>query len=170
MAASRGLWILVPPPWIEASPLAVEAQSLDHWTTGAFPFCYLKVKKFIYILAVLGLCCCTSLSLVAVSRGYFSVAVHWLLTAMPSLVAECGLQGTWASVVAACRLSSCGSRALKHKLDSCGVEACGIFPDQGSNLYSPALAGRFFTTEPPGKPLFLLLLFLNKLLIHLMVS
>ena len=30
-------------------------------------------------------------------------------------------------------------------------EACSIFPDQGSNV-SPALAGRFFTTEPPGKP------------------
>ena len=30
----------------------------------------------------------------------------------------------------------------------------GIFPTQGSNphLASPALAGRFFTTEPPGKP------------------
>ena len=29
-------------------------------------------------------------------------------------------------------------------------ETCGIFPDQGLN---PALAGRFFTTEPPGKSL-----------------
>ena len=31
----------------------------------------------------------------------------------------------------------------------------GIFPTQGSNphLLSPALAGRFFTTEPPGKPI-----------------
>ena len=29
-----------------------------------------------------------------------------------------------------------------------------IFPTQGSNpcLMSPALAGGFFTTEPPGKP------------------
>ena len=29
--------------------------------------------------------------------------------------------------------------------------ACAFFPDQGSNP-SPELAGRFFTTEPPGKP------------------
>ena len=29
--------------------------------------------------------------------------------------------------------------------------ACGIFPDQGSNPVSPALAGGFFTTGPPGK-------------------
>ena len=26
-------------------------------------------------------------------------------------------------------------------------------PDPGIDLASPALAGRFFTTEPPGKPL-----------------
>ena len=28
-----------------------------------------------------------------------------------------------------------------------------ILPDQGSNPHSPAWTGRFFTTEPPGKPL-----------------
>ena len=28
----------------------------------------------------------------------------------------------------------------------------GISPDQGSDAWSPALAGRFFTTESPGKP------------------
>ena len=32
---------------------------------------------------------------------------------------------------------------------------CGIFLDQGSNNVS-CLAGRFFTAEPPGKPLVLL--------------
>ena len=31
--------------------------------------------------------------------------------------------------------------------------ARGIFPDQGIELVSPALAGRFLTTEPSGKPL-----------------
>ena len=31
--------------------------------------------------------------------------------------------------------------------------ACGIFPEQGSNLCPTALAGRFLTTGPPGKPL-----------------
>ena len=45
----------------------------------------------------------------------------------------CGAQalGTWASVVVACGLSSCGSRALEHRLSSCGswasvVVACGL--------------------------------------------
>ena len=43
-------------------------------------------------------------------------------------------------------------------MGSVGVElgfsvsmACEIFPDQGSNPWSPALAGRFLTTGPPGK-------------------
>ena len=31
--------------------------------------------------------------------------------------------------------------------------ACGIFPEQVSNLCPIALAGRFLTTWPPGKPL-----------------
>ena len=30
--------------------------------------------------------------------------------------------------------------------------ACGIFPDQGIEPVSPALAGGFFATEQPGKP------------------
>ena len=41
------------------------------------------------------------------------------------------------------------SWALEHRL-SCST-ARGIFPDRGLNL-SPALAGGFFTTKPPGKP------------------
>ena len=35
-----------------------------------------------------------------------------------------------------------------------GFTVCGIFLDQGSNLWSSALAGKFFTTEAPGKPEF----------------
>ena len=31
----------------------------------------------------------------------------------------------------------------------------GDLPDPGIELTSPALAGRFFTTEPPGKPVLL---------------
>ena len=31
-------------------------------------------------------------------------------------------------------------------------EARGMLPDQGLNSLSPASAGRFFTTKPPGKP------------------
>ena len=37
-----------------------------------------------------------------------------------------------------------------HRL-SCS-KACGICPDRGLKQESPALAGRFFTTEPPERP------------------
>ena len=51
------------------------------------------------------------------------------------------------SVVVVPELYSTGPTVLAHGL-SC-FAACVIFSDQGS---SPALAGKFFTTEPPGKP------------------
>ena len=49
------------------------------------------------------------LSLVRVRRGYSLVAVHRLSTAVLPLVAERGLLGARASVVAAPGLTSCGS-------------------------------------------------------------
>ena len=44
-----------------------------------------------------------------------------------------------------------GSVAVAHGL--CCSTAFEIFQDQGPNLCSPALAGRFLTTRPPGKPI-----------------
>ena len=63
----------------------------------------------------------------------------------------------WASVVVARRLSSCGLWALECRLSSCGARAlllCGIWdlPGPGLDPISPALAGGFLTTGPPGKP------------------
>ena len=58
------------------------------------------------------------------------------------------------SVVAAPRPSGTGLVAAVHG-HSCSM-ACKIFPDQELNLCPPALAGRFFTTEPPGQPGFIL--------------
>ena len=67
-----------------------------------------------------------------------------------------GALGVWASVVAARGLSSCGSRALERSLSSCGAWAqlfCSMWdlPRPGLEPVSPALAGRFLTTVPPGK-------------------
>ena len=50
------------------------------------------------------------------------------------------------------RRESTSSKVVARRI-SCS--ACGIFLDQGLNLYflhSLPQAGRFFTTEPPGKP------------------
>ena len=57
-----------------------------------------------------------------VAASYSPVAVYGLLIAVASLIMEHGLYGTQALVVA------------EHRL-SCST-ACGIFPDQGSNLCS----------------------------------
>ena len=58
----------------------------------------------------------------------------------------CGARalGTWASVVVARGLSSCGTWAQL---------LCGMWdlPGPGLEPVSPALAGRFLTTAPPGK-------------------
>ena len=53
--------------------------------------------------------------------------------------------------------SSCGSWALEHRLGSCGAQTqllCGMWdlPRPGIEPVSPALAGGFLTTVPPGKP------------------
>ena len=53
--------------------------------------------------------------------------------------------------------SSCSSWAPGHSLSSCGTQAqllCSMWglPGPGMESVSPALAGGFFTTEPPGKP------------------
>ena len=52
--------------------------------------------------------------------------------------------------------SSCGSRALEHRLSSCGPRAYVLrslwnLPGPGLEPVSPALAGGFLTTAPPGK-------------------
>ena len=66
--------------------------------------------------------------------------------------------GTQASVVVARGLSSCGSPALECRLSSCGARAYLLrgmwdLPGPGLEPVSPAMAGRFLTTAPPGKPL-----------------
>ena len=77
------------------------------------------------------------LSLVAVSGGPLFIAVRGPLSVMASLVGEHRLQMR--------KLSSCGSRAqlLRGMWD---------LPRPGLEPVSPALAGRFSTTAPPGKP------------------
>ena len=62
-----------------------------------------------------------------------------------------------AAVVMAHELSSCGSWAPEHRLNSCGAQTSllrGMWDLLGSGIkiLSPALAGEFFSPEPPGKP------------------
>ena len=73
------------------------------------------------------------LSLVVVSWELLFIAVHWLIIAVASLVAEHGF-------------SSCSTQTkLPHGMwDLSGIT---------SELEFPALAGGFLTTRPAGKPL-----------------
>ena len=80
------------------------------------------------------------------------------------LLSRCGVLASRGSGFSCCRaralecgLSSCGSQALEQRLNSCGTRAwllCGMWdlPRSGIKPMSPALAGGFFTTEPPRKP------------------
>ena len=71
--------------------------------------------------------------------GSSGFSVGWLL-----LLQSMAYKGPWAAVVVAK-----GSVVVAHGL-SCPV-ACGISPDQGSNLCPHPSAGGFLTTEPTGE-------------------
>ena len=88
-------------------------------------------------MAVLGLRFCARAFSSCGKRGPLFIAVRGPLTIAASPVAEHRLQTR--------RLSTCGSRAqlLRGMWD---------LPRPGLESVSPALAGRFSTTAPPGKP------------------
>ena len=92
----------------------------------------------LFILAVLGLRFCARASSSCGKRGPLFIAVRGPLTIAASLVAEHRLQTR--------RLSNCGSRTQL---------LCGMWdpPRPGLEPVSPALAGGFSTTAPPGKPM-----------------
>ena len=88
-------------------------------------------------MAVLGLHFCARAFSSCGKRGPLLIAVRRPLTITASLPAEHRLQTR--------RLSNCGSRAqLLHGMWD--------LPRPGLEPVSPALAGRFSTTAPPGKP------------------
>ena len=89
-------------------------------------------------MAVLGLRFCARAFSSCGKRGSLFIAVHGPLTIAASLVAEHRLQTR--------RLSSCGSRTQP-------LRGMWDLPRPGLEPVSPALAGRFPTTVPPGKPL-----------------
>ena len=101
---------------------------------------------FIYFLAVLGLRFCARAFSSCSKRGPLLIAVRGPLTIAASLVAEHRLHMR--------RLSNCGSRAwlLRGMWD---------LPRPGLEPVCPALAGRFSTTAPPGKPKFFILIQCN---------
>ena len=132
----------------------------------AFFFVCLFFNDFIYGCA--GSSCCVGFSLAAASRGCSPVGGCGLFSSCGEQGLLSSGRGAWAShrggfsccrawapvptdlSSAAPRLESPGPVAVMHGL-SCSA-TCGL-PRPGVELVSPALSGgRFFTTEPPGKP------------------
>ena len=105
-----------------------------------------RTQKHVFLLhlflAVLGLCCCTGSSLVVLNGGYSSCSAQ---------ASHCGGFSCWGARALA------SSWALEHRFTNCGACAqwvCSMsdLPDPGIEPMPPALAGGFFTSEPPGKP------------------
>ena len=119
------------------------------------PVCFFfflgRFYLFILFLAVLGLCCCLGFfPLVVASGGPLSScggrASHCSgFTCFEAWALTCA---AW--VAAARGLSGCSSQALEQRASL----LLGMWdpPWPGIEPVSPALAGRFFTTELPGKP------------------
>ena len=100
-------------------------------------------------MAVLGLRFCVRAFSSCGKQGPLFIAVRRPLTIAASPVAEHRLQTR--------RLTSCGSRAqLLHGMWD--------LPRPGLVPVSPALAGRFSTTAPPGKPQMFILIESNLLI------
>ena len=74
-------------------------------------------------MAVLGLRCCARAFSSCGELGLLFVVVHGLLIAVGFSCGGARALGMRASVVVACRLSSCGSQALEPRLSSCGTQA-----------------------------------------------
>ena len=111
--------------------------------------CFFLIYLFYLFLAAWVFVAACGLSLVAASRGYsllwcMSFSLQWLL-----LLWNMGSRCTG--------FSSCGSRALQHRFSSCDawvllLRGMWDLPGPGLEPVPPALAGRFLTTAPPGKP------------------
>ena len=98
---------------------------------------FLKFIYYLFIYVCVGLRFCARAFSSCGKWGPLFIAVRGPLIIVASLFAEHRLQMR--------RLSNCGSRAQL---------LCGMWdlPRPGLEPASPALAGRFSTTAPPGKP------------------
>ena len=114
-----------------------------------FVFLIIELINFLF-LAVLGLHRCTDCSLAA--------GVGLLPSSRDVQASHCsGFSHCGAQALRHSGFSSWSSWALEHRLNSCGSWALmlhGMRDLLGSGIksVSPALAGRFFATEPPRRP------------------
>ena len=142
--------------------LTVKENLLWDWSSLAlqvilfYLFIFLNLFIYFYFWLRWAFLLRVGVSLVAASGGYSSLrCAGFSLGGLSCCRARA--PGARASVVVALGLSSCGSWAPEHRLSSCGTWAWllrGMWDPPGPGLepVSPALAGGFLTTAPPGKP------------------
>ena len=152
---SRSGW----PPLFRGLPSSTDMLAKLSFCPAAPIFLSLRLPSLFIILSLLFLgrvgaaldlhCCSWGLS--SDKRGLLFVAVPKLLTAVTSHVGECQR----VSVVAARRLGICSPRAGAQKLRHTAIVARWMWnlPRPGVKPMSPALAGEFLPTVPPGKSL-----------------
>ena len=111
---------------------------------------------------MLGLHYCAGFPITAANRGCSPAAACRPLSSCSALASHCGgFSCCAAGALGLSGFSSCCSWGLGHKWNSC-VKSCGPWiqllcgmwnhPRPRIEPMSPSLEGRFFTTEPPGKP------------------
>ena len=110
---------------------------------------FFKFIYFIYFWLFWVFVAVRGLSLVVASGGHSSLRFMGFSLRWPLLLRSTGSRRTG--------FRSCGSRALERRLSSCGARAQLLrgmwnLPRPGIEPVSPALAGGFLTTAPPGKP------------------
>ena len=134
------LYLLIPYPFL-APPKDVVFFCLFFKSTYHLGLWLFYFILFIYLFIYLWLCwvfvSMWGLSLVAASGGHSSSRCADLSLSRPLLLRSTGSRRAGSAIVA-------------HRPSRSA--ACGIFPRPGLEPVSPALAGRFSTTAPPGKP------------------
>ena len=173
-ALHSGLFLAAPLSLRNLSPLtsdwnlALSSESPNDWTARKFPTLTFwldsrDVKSklgiiftsilFFFIFGCPGSYCCTRAFSSCGKWELLFLAVSGILIAVASLISEHRL---WVRVLQ--WFWHIGSVVVEYGL-TC-FSACGNFPDQGSNLCPPALAGRFLSIVPPGKSFTLILFFI----------
>ena len=129
---------------------------LPSWIGSIFFFNFYIYFIYLFIFGCVGLHCCV--------RAFLQLRREGATLRCGARASHCSGFSCYrartldarASVVVVCGLSSRGSRAPERRLSSCGSRAQllhGMWDLPGSGLkpVSPALAGGFSTTVPPGK-------------------
>ena len=128
----------------------------DHPGQGSFFFKFL-IYFYFWLCCVFWMCFCT--------WAFSSCGEQKLLSSCSTRASQCGgYPCCGARALGSVGFSSCSSQSVEHRLNSCGAWAqllCSRWglPGSGIEPMSLALAGRFSTTEPPGKPAAWLLFF-----------